>query len=191
MSETTYPLPKTSEFWRNKRSGTRVCVRCTLSTRPQGVMLTDVDEGEAIDLGFRFLDEFLDAYERIGTVDEAHAAALAEIGAETCDECNGSGEEAEHIDAPDYRGPATCQACMGLGWWRPLPELDDVPDETMTESGIRADERAKIVRELMAYADSLDASVRETWPNPRSVKRSEMEGRAEQVRYAARALAEN
>ncbi len=59
----------------------------------------------------------------------------------------------------------------------------------MTESEIRGDERAEIVRELLVYADALESGARETWTNPRSVKLGEMLGRAEQVRYAARAIA--
>lgn len=110
MTETTSPLPKVGEFWCNKRSGTRVQVRRVARTSKgeAGVFLDDMEE--SIDLGWRFLFEFLNAYERIGTVDSAHAAALAEIGMETCEECDGTAQ-GEWIDAPEYKGYAKCPAC--------------------------------------------------------------------------------
>lgn len=121
-NETQAPAqPQAGEFWVNKHSGVRVEVREVVKNAARttiGFLISDVHEGMAIDLGFRYPVEFTERYERMGTMDEAHDAALAEMDAEMCDECQGQGVEPELIDAPDYKGPAACQACDGHGWWR-------------------------------------------------------------------------
>lgn len=122
--------PQAGEFWTKKSTSERVYVMAVSATLDPDVTLVrlfDVTEGPGTYLGWYTLSEFLGAYERMHTLDEAHEQALTDLGLEACEVCAGSGVDPERGDADDYKGPLKCQACDGVGYWTVKPDEPIAP----------------------------------------------------------------
>lgn len=97
------------EFWKSRTSGNRVeIVRTDLIDGGWvRVIPIDLDSGS---IRWLSVSGLLRGYRPIGSLDGMHAAALLELGMETCDECDGTAQ-GDYIDAPDFKGYAKCPAC--------------------------------------------------------------------------------